>query len=131
MRNLLLLITALFLFGGCSAKYHLKRAIAKGANVYVQKWDTTIVTKERTLRDTIEILRDTTIIQDGVVVDLQYKDRLIYVEAKCSPDTIPVTKYITKTVSVEENKTDYRFFWQVIFAASIIYLFSLLVRTRE
>ena len=89
------------------------------------------MTRERTLTDTIEILRDTTIIQDGVVVDLQYKDRLIYIQAKCSPDTIPVTKYITKTVSVKENKTDYRFFWQVIFAASIIYLFSLLVRTRE
>ena len=131
MRNLLILITAIFLIGGCSAKYHLKRAIAKGANVYVQKWDTTVITRERVLTDTVEILKDTTIIQDGVIVKLQYVDRFVYVNAKCVPDTISVTKYIRQKVSVPERKKKYSFLWELSFAALIIFLTAMFFNSLD
>ena len=130
MRNLLLLISAILLTG-CSAQFHLKRAIAKGANVYVHKWDTTFVTKERVLTDTVEILRDTTIIQDGVVVKLQYVDRFIYVNAKCVPDTVSVTKYIRQKVSVPERKKNYSFLWELSFAALIIFLTAIFFNSLD
>lgn len=131
MRNLFLLIVAFFIINGCSAQWHLKRAIAKGANVYVQKWDTTFVTKERVLTDTVEILKDTTIIQDGVIVKLQYVDRYIYVSAKCVPDTISVTKYIRQKVSVPEKKKNYSFLWELSFAALIIFLTAMFFNSLD
>ena len=131
MRNLLLLSVAFFVINGCSADWHLKRAIAKGANVYVQKWDTTVITKERVLMDTVEILRDTTIIQDGVVVKLQYVDRFIYVNAKCVPDTVSVTKYIRQKVSVPARKKNYSFLWQLSFAALIIFLTAIFFNSLD
>jgi hypothetical protein len=64
--------------------------------------DTVIVTKTKYLTDTLELLKDTTIYQDKVRLQLQYIDRKVYVEATCLPDTIRVTQ--TKILTKEKKQ---------------------------
>ena len=91
--------------------------------------DTVIVTKERILTDTVEVFKDTVIIQDGVKVKLEYVNRFVKVTADCPPDTIKVwqTKYIQKTEKKEKNSfiEDAYKILMGIFAISLI---ALLIR---
>ena len=64
--------------------------------------DTVIVTETKYLLDTLEVLKDTTIYQDKVRLQLKYIDRKVVVEAACLPDTIRVTQ--TKVVTTQEPK---------------------------
>jgi hypothetical protein len=64
--------------------------------------DTVIVTQTRYLIDTLEVMKDTTIYQDRVRLQLQYIDRKVVVEATCLPDTIRVTQ--TKILTKQEPK---------------------------
>ena len=52
--------------------------------------DTVIVTKERTLTDTLTILKDTVLYQDRVKLEVRYKDSLVFVQATCPPDTVTI-----------------------------------------
>jgi hypothetical protein len=128
MRNLLLLILAILLTG-CSANYHLKRAIAKGANVYIERRDTTIITKERLLRDTLVLSKVDSVIvtKDKVVLKLVRNHDTIRLSATCKSDTIRVPYYIKTTVKEKVEKSKLEILWQLIFVVGVIYLFSLFV----
>jgi hypothetical protein len=66
--------------------------------------DTLVVTETKYLIDTLEVMKDTTIYQDKVRVQLQYVDRKVVVEAVCEPDTIRITQ--TKILTKQEPKTN-------------------------
>jgi len=85
---------------GCSAQWHLKQAVRKDPSIrqtIIVKSDTVIVTRERTLRDTLELFRDTVIYQDRVRVKIEYIDNFVSIQADCPSDTIVVTKSISTT----------------------------------
>lgn len=89
-----------FILYGCSAQWHLKQAIRKDPSIQqtvVVKKDTVIVTKEKTIRDTLELFKDTTIYQDRVKLKIEYIDNFVNIEADCPSDTVVVTKSIVKT----------------------------------
>ena len=82
--------------------------------------DTVIVTETKYLLDTLEILKDTTIYQDKVRLQLKYIDRKVVVEAACLPDTIRVTQ--TKVITKQEPKKNGWNFDQMVFGALVVLL---------
>lgn len=113
MRWLTIAILTLMLCG-CSAQWHLKQAIRKDPSIQqtvVVKKDTVIITRERTLRDTLELFKDTVIYQDRVKLKIEYIDNFVNVEADCPSDTVVITKSITttelkKSASIKERVFD-------------------------
>ena len=115
---LTILIASLALVSGCrTAQPILESVIVK---------DTVIVTETKYLLDTLEVLKDTTIYQDKVRLQLKYIDRKVVVEATCLPDTVRVTQ--TKILAKQEPKRKGWNFDQLVFgslvALLIIYLFK-------
>jgi hypothetical protein len=91
---LTILIATLAAVSGCrTAQPILQSVIVK---------DTVIVTETKYLLDTLEVLKDTTIYQDKVRLQLKYIDRKVVVEAACLPDTVRVTQ--TKILAKQELK---------------------------
>lgn len=113
MRWFTIAILTLMLYG-CSAQWHLKQAIRKDPSIQqtvVVKKDTVIVTKERTIRDTLELFKDTVIYQDRVKLKIEYIDNFVNIEADCPSDTVVVTKSIVttqlkKSVTIKERVFD-------------------------
>lgn len=98
MRSLWL-ISVLFLLQSCGAKYHLSRAIAKDPTILESvavKVDTTIITENKALRDTLILQRiDTITLQRNAVrVKIKRIHDTIQVEAECLPDTIRIQKVV-------------------------------------
>jgi hypothetical protein len=101
----------------CGASWHLKRAIAKDPTIArdtIVRVDTTIVTKERRVVDTL-VVRDTIvreIVRDGARVRIQRLHDTIRVDVVCPPDTIrvvaevPVDRIIYKTKAVKRSLLD-------------------------
>jgi len=115
---LTILIATLAAVSGCrTAQPILQSVIVK---------DTVIVTETKYLIDTLEVLKDTTIYQDKVRLQLKYIDRKVVVEATCLPDTVRVTQ--TKILAKQEPKRKGWNFDQLVFgslaALLIIYLFK-------
>lgn len=102
---LLIILLASLALGSCSANWHLKQAVKKGARVTQEKWDTVIVTKERRLFDTLVLKEiDSVVVQkDNVRVSLIRKFDTIRVKAICLPDTIRVTKWVKTTIKPNER----------------------------
>ena len=102
---LLIILAASLALGSCSAEYHLRQAVKKGANVWQTKWDTTIVTKERNLWDTLTINNvDTVVVQkDNIRIKVIRNFDTIRLQATCLPDTVQVTKYINTKVATKEK----------------------------
>ena len=94
MRFLWLIIVALGV-QSCGASYHLKRAIAKDPTIVgdtIVRVDTTIVTNERRLVDTL-VINDTIVREiesNGARAKIQVKHDTIRVDVVCPPDTIRV-----------------------------------------
>jgi len=84
---------------GCTASFHLKRAIAKDPSIMrdtIVRVDTTIVTNERRVVDTL-VITDTIVREiesNGARVRLQRIHDTIHVDVVCPPDTIRVTAEI-------------------------------------
>lgn len=114
MRFLWVVITTAIL-QSCGASYHLKRAIAKDptiANDTIVQFDTTIVTNERKIIDTL-LVHDTIVkeIQSGgVVVRFQRIHDTIVVDATCLPDTIELTEMIQveRLIYKEQTSSAYK-----------------------
>jgi hypothetical protein len=123
---LIILIVSLAL-GSCSADWHLRQAVKKGANVYIQKWDTTIVTQERKIVDTVLLPKwDSVVInKDRISVKLVRRVDTIRVSATCQSDTVQVTKYICQKVSAPRKQS---FFWQIVTAVAIVIGFAALIK---
>jgi hypothetical protein len=113
--------------GSCSADWHLRQAVKKGANVYVQKWDTTIVTMERKIVDTVLLPKwDSVVInKDRISVKLVRRVDTIRVSATCQSDTVQVTKYIRQKVSTPRKQS---FFWQIVAVVAIVIGFAALIK---
>jgi hypothetical protein len=81
----------------------LRKAVKKGANVWQTKWDTTIVTKERNLWDTLTLNNvDTVVVQkDNIRIKLVRNFDTIRLQATCLPDTVQVTKYINTKIATK------------------------------
>ena len=85
------------LFCSCGAKYHLNRAIAKDPTILesvVVRVDTTIITENKALRDTIILQRvDTlTLERNSVRVKIKRIHDTIQIDAECLSDTITISK---------------------------------------
>jgi hypothetical protein len=91
------LITLLFV--SCGAKYHLKRAIAKEPTILdsiAVRVDTTIITENKELRDTLILERIDTITleKNSVRVKINRILDTIQIHAECLPDTIRLEKEV-------------------------------------
>ncbi len=112
------LFLALAVVSGCrTAQPILESVIVK---------DTVIVTETKYLIDTLEVMKDTTIYQDKVRLQLKYIDRKVVVEAACLPDTIRVTQ--TKVLTKQEPKRKGWNFDQMIGALLFILVFAYLIK---
>jgi hypothetical protein len=103
---LLIILIASLALGSCSAEWHLTQAIRKGARVEQSRWDTLVITKERTLWDTLTLNDvDTVVVQkDNIRLRIVRNFDTIRVKAICLPDTVMVTKYINRTIKAPEKK---------------------------
>jgi len=124
---LLIALIASLALGSCSSDWHLRQAVKKGANVYVQKWDTTIVTRERKIVDTVLLPKwDSVVInKNRISVKLVRRVDTIRVSATCQSDTVQVTKYIRQKVSAPRKES---FFWQIVAAVAILIGFAALIK---
>jgi hypothetical protein len=116
----LTILTSVLLAGvsGCrTAKPILQSVIVK---------DTVIVTETKYLLDTLEVLKDTTIYQDKVRLQLKYIDRKVVVEAACLPDTIRVTQ--TKILTKQEPKVKKWTLESYLAALAFILTFAYLIK---
>ena len=98
MRSLWL-ISVVFLLQSCGAKYHLSRAIAKDPTILESvavKMDTTIITENKALRDTLILQRIDTITleRNAVRVKIKRIHDTIQIDAECLPDTIRIQKVV-------------------------------------
>jgi hypothetical protein len=101
----LIILLASLALGSCSANWHLKQAVKKGARVTQDKWDTLIVTKERRLLDTLIVKEIDSVVvrKDNIQVSLIRKFDTIRLKAICLPDTIRVTKWVKTTIKPSER----------------------------
>ena len=88
--------------------------------------DTVIVTETKYLLDTLEVLKDTTIYQDKVRLQLKYIDRKVVVEATCLPDTVRVTQ--TKILAKQEPKVKKWNFDKVVFTIIFVLVFAYFIK---
>ena len=114
----ILMVAILAVANGCrTAQPILQSVIVK---------DTVIVTETKYLLDTLEVLKDTTIYQDKVRIQLKYIDRKVVIEGVCEADTVLVAQ--TKVITTLEPKRKGWNFDQLVFgslvALLIIYLFK-------
>lgn len=90
-------IAILAVLNSCTASWHLKRAIAKDPTIVqtqVVRMDTTIITPERIVRDTIVTNAVDTIelVRDRVRIQLVRRFDTIAVNVECPSDTIRVVQ---------------------------------------
>lgn len=98
MRSLWL-ISVMLLLQSCGAKYHLSRAIAKDPTILESvavKMDTTIITENKAIRDTLILQRIDTITleRNAVRVKIKRIHDTIQIDAECLPDTIRIQKVV-------------------------------------
>ena len=98
MRSLWI-ISVMLLLQSCGAKYHLSRAIAKDPEILEQvavKVDTTIITENKAIRDTLILQRIDTITLERNAVKIKIKriHDTIQLDAECLPDTIKIQKVV-------------------------------------
>ena len=108
MRSLWL-ISVVFLLQSCGAKYHLSRAIAKDPTILESvavKLDTTIITENKAIRDTLILQRIDTITleRNAVRVKIKRIHDTIQIDAECLPDTIRIQKVVEVPQVVYEEK---------------------------
>lgn len=97
---------------------------------------TEYIIKERVVRDTVELMKDTVIYKDSVQIKIQYiKDEAgnvtsMAVEAECPPSKV---KVITQTITVEAQKKQRapwwnRFVWPLAFIVSFVSVAALWIK---
>lgn len=130
MRSLWL-ISVVFLLQSCGAKYHLSRAIAKDPTILESvavKVDTTIITENKAIRDTLILQRvDTlTIERNAVRVKIRRIHDTIQIDAECLPDTIRIQKIIEVPQVVYEEKKIKKKYIYLLIISIILYTFGLI-----
>jgi len=89
-KHLNLPVTSIILTSALLAALNGCRSTAQLIPESVIVRDTVIVTKERTLTDTLLLYKDTTIYQDRVKLKVEFRDSLVYLKVDCPPDTIRI-----------------------------------------
>lgn len=109
----------MLLLQSCGAKYHLSRAIAKDPEILKSvavKVDTTIITENKAIRDTLVLERyDTiTIERNAVRVQIKRINDTIVVDAECLPDTIRIQKVVEVPQVVYKEKEGNRWLFPLV-----------------
>tara|TARA_R100000734_G_C3309426_1_gene100102 strand:- start:856 stop:1305 length:450 start_codon:yes stop_codon:yes gene_type:complete len=114
------------LLPSCGAKYHLKRAIAKDPTILESvavEVDTTIITENKAIRDTLILQRVDTITleRNAVRVKIRRIHDTIQIDAECLPDTIRIQKVVNvPQVIYKEAKPNNT--WKYIFSISFFFI---------
>ena len=96
----IILAATLVAVNGCAgAKPGLQSVIVR---------DTIVITETKTLVDTLELYKDTTIYQEKVKLEIRYVDRKVAVKADCLPDTVRITQVKVLTPPKEESPANRR-----------------------
>jgi hypothetical protein len=112
---------------GCSASWHLKRAIAKDPTIAadtIVRVDTTIVTNERRITDTL-VVNDTIVREiesNGARATIQRIHDTIRVDIVCPPDTIRVTAEVPVERIIYKEKKKKRSWLDKVWSISLIVL---------
>lgn len=128
MRFLWLIVVALGV-QSCGASWHLKRAIAKDPTIVgdtIVRVDTTIVTNERRLVDTL-VINDTIVREiesNGARARIQVKHDTIRVDIVCPSDTIRVTAEVPVERIIYKEQPPKRSFMDRI--EMIVFMFVLI-----
>jgi len=115
------------MLGGCSASWHLKRAIAKNPTIAadtIVRVDTTIVTNERRITDTL-VVNDTIVREiesNGARATIQRIHDTIRVDIVCPPDTIRVTAEVPVERIIYKEKKKKRSWLDKVWSISLIVL---------
>ena len=126
-----LIVGLLFLTQGCGAKYHLNRAIAKDPTILESvavKLDTTIITQNKAIRDTLILQRIDTITleRNAVRVKIRRIHDTIQIDAECLPDTIRIQKVVEVPQVVYEEKKIKKKYIYLLIISIILYTFGLI-----
>ena len=114
MRSLwkLKVVIGALMLTSCGAQYHLKRAIAKDPSIVQKeaiKLDTVIITEIKTVRDSVVIKGDTSMVflNKGVRTQIKVVRDTFTIQTTCPPDTIHIEKeiYVPKVVYQEKTTT--------------------------
>jgi late competence protein required for DNA uptake (superfamily II DNA/RNA helicase) len=127
MRYLILIL----LLSSCSANWHLKRAVKKGAKV---KQDTVYVTltTERIITDTITEYKNLT---DTIFTEtIKWKSKIlidtvkqtIYQEIECKPDTIKIPVQVNTEIKPDKNSGYKILIWMLIGAVLVLIVLFIL-----
>lgn len=117
----------LLTLSGCSASWHLKRAIAKDPTIAadtIVRVDTTIVTNERRITDTL-VVNDTIVREiesNGARAYIQRIHDTIRVDIVCPPDTIRVTAEVPVERIIYKEQPPKRSWLDTIWSISLIVL---------
>ena len=115
------------MLSGCSASWHLKRAIAKDPTIAadtIVRVDTTIVTNERRITDTL-VVNDTIVREiesNGARATIQRIHDTIRVDIVCPPDTIRVTAEVPVERIIYKEKKKKRSWLDTVWSISLIVL---------
>lgn len=127
IRVAVMMLTALMI-ESCGASWHLKRAIAKDPTIVqtqVVRMDTTIITPERIVRDTIVTNAVDTIelVRDRVRIQLVRRFDTIAVNVECPSDTIRVVQTASVDSICPPRPMDWtKWFGWVIAVLLLIYI---------
>ena len=115
--TLIKILTIIILSTGCSANWHIKRAIKKDPSVLTAKeikFDTVVITEQKYLTDTVVMneIDSVTVVKDNVVTKLWRVHDTIRVETICPPDTIriEVIKEVAQVVYDEKQWWEKKWF---------------------
>jgi len=127
IRVAVMMLTALMI-ESCGASWHLKRAIAKDPTIVqtqIVRMDTTIITPERIVRDTIVTNAVDTIelVRDRVRIQLVRRFDTIAVNVECPSDTIRVVRDVAVSNVCPPEPFDWsRWLGWVISVLLIVYI---------
>lgn len=127
IRVAVMMLTALMI-ESCGASWHLRRAIAKDPTIVqtqIVRMDTTIITPERIVRDTIVTNAVDTIelVRDRVRIQLVRRFDTIAVNVECPSDTIRVVQTASVDSICPPRPTDWtKWFGWVISVLLLVFI---------
>ena len=127
IRVAVMMLTALMI-ESCGASWHLRRAIAKDPTIVqtqIVRMDTTIITPERIVRDTIVTNAVDTIelVRDRVRIQLVRRFDTIAVNVECPSDTIRVVQTASVDSICPPRPTDWtKWFGWVMCILLLVYI---------
>jgi len=129
------LVGLLLLLNGCSARYHLDKAIRKDPKILdsvTMRIDTLIITEKQALTDTLILQRVDTIkiIREGIRIDVRRSYDTIEVNVECPSDTIRISKEIKVPQIIYQEKEFNSKYLLYLIISIILYTFGLLKYTK-